>query len=136
MAAFLLQGCAGGGEYKTTWRAGDPLIYGGGCHTAEDMVAVARAGINANELFHKFRFEDRCFVLSRPAAAAVLVRWVAGPFEDYLTRRAGSVWELYDAHLDTEYLWIDDRIGRHGGGTAPPLLRTPPPAPAPAGIRV
>ena len=134
MAAFLLQGCAGSGEYGTTWRAGDPLIYGGGCHTAEDMVAVASAGINRNELFHKFRFEGRCFVLDH-RTATVLVRWIAGPFEDYLTRMSGSVWELYDAYLDTEYLWLADQIGRHGGA-APPPLRTPPPAPAPAGMRV
>ncbi|MCH8196468.1 MAG: hypothetical protein IH904_00155 [Proteobacteria bacterium] len=134
MAAFLLQGCAGSGEYGTTWRAGDPLTYGGGCHTAADMVAVASAGLNANELFHEFRFGGRCFVLRRPTAA-VLVRWVTGPFEHPLTRTVGSVWELYDAYLDTEYLWLGDHIGRHGGA-APPPLRTPALAPAPMGIRV
>ncbi len=104
------------GEAATTHRAGDLVVYRFACHEAADMIAIAeRRG--ANELAAVLVEQGQCFQ-NRTCIAARLEAWIAGPYPpEYGSRRArgppGSVWRVRDQFGDTEFVWINDRGGRH-----------------------
>lgn len=131
------------GEAATTHRAGDLVVYRFACHAAEDMIAIAERArppawrapadrpslglptksrqsggpAGANELAAILVEQGQCF--QNPVCiAARLEAWIAGPYPpEYGSRRArgaaGSVWRVRDQFGDTEFVWINDRGGRH-----------------------
>ena len=117
------------GEAATTHRAGDLVVYRFACHEAEDMIAIAERARppgkprqssgpgGANELAAVLVEQGQCFQ-NRTCIAARLEAWIAGPYPpEYGSRRArgppGSVWRVRDQFGDTEFVWINDRGGRH-----------------------
>ena len=109
-AGTVLAAPAFADQEATTWRAGDLVFYGGGCHDAESMIAVAQSE-QPDELWMIFGRVGKCFALRRPIPAR-LEAWVAGPF-DHPVFPPGSVWRLVDVAQDTEFIWLDDTSGQH-----------------------
>ncbi len=106
----MLASPAASDEQATTWRAGDNIWFGGGCHDAESMIAVAQSE-NPAELWAIFGQFGKCFELRRSIPAR-LEAWIAGPF-DHPVFAPGSVWRVLDVADDTEFIWLDDTSGPH-----------------------
>ncbi len=99
------------GEALTTWRVGDRILYRGGCHDAESMLAVAQSK-RQYETFAALAIDGKCFTLRRQIGAR-LEEWIGGPFTDPPVRFVGSVWRVLDTAGDTEFIWLDDGSGPH-----------------------
>ena len=97
-------------EKTTTWRAGDRILYSTGCHDAGAIIQVAIK--RSVELFFLYGEQDRCFVVN-PQLAAILIKWIDGPFRGVVKTRTGSVWQIEDAMGDTEFIWLLDQGGPH-----------------------
>ena len=103
---------AWGGEEATTWRAGDFIVYRGGCHDAASMTAVAKSD-NRLELWTVLLEAGKCFGL-RWQLSAHLEAWIAGPFDSgHPMFPPASVWRITDAAQDTEFIWLNDTSGPH-----------------------
>ncbi len=115
LAAVSFSGLAAGGAETTTHCAGDLIVYRFACHDAEDMIAIAERG-GANELAAVLVERGQCF-RNPTCIAARLETWVGGPYPpDHGQGPAGlpgSVWRVADQFGDTEYVWINDKGGRH-----------------------
>ena len=107
---FAVVAPAAAGEEATTWRAGDLVFYGGGCHDPESMIAIAQSD-NRDELWAVFAQAGKCFALRRRIPAR-LEAWLGGPFDHQLYPPV-SVWRVFDVAEDTEFIWLDDTSGRH-----------------------
>ena len=133
LAVVSFSGLSAGDEVATTHRAGDLVVYRFACHAAEDMIAIAeRARLpslgqpgkprqpggrgGANELAAVLVEQGQCFQ-NRTCIAARLEAWIAGPYPPEYGQGArgppGSVWRVRDQFGDTEFVWINDRGGRH-----------------------
>ena len=111
-AAVAVSNLAAAGEEATTWRAGDFVMYAGGCHDARSMIAVAKSP-SKGELWGVLIDGARCFTLHRRIAAR-LEEWIDGPFRhDAPTNFVGSVWRVLDVAGDTEFIWLGDAGGPH-----------------------
>ncbi len=98
------------GAELTTRRVGDAIQYTSGCHTAEDMTRLVQSG-NFYVLADKLVQEGKCFQMPRPAAA-VLKKWVSGPYK-FSNMRTVSVWQILDQFGDVEFAAFYDLGGPH-----------------------
>lgn len=108
----LVTGQARADETLTTWRAGDLVVYGSGCHDVAAILDVARGGVEASREMAR---QARCFRTSGPLAA-VLLEWIDGPFTQ--AGLIASVWRVRDALGDEEYILLYDASGPHQAAEA------------------
>ena len=101
-------------ELDTTWRVGDRVTYQGACHSPDDMVEVLMTDTleEGRRTFSEFIREKSCIFLIMPFSAK-LTRYITGPFDGDGEGTPVSIWEVFDAAGDTEYIGLIDSKGPH-----------------------